>query len=378
MKEARLAHFLLVALVALSACTQSTRSTRGPASADLPFEALGLESVEAQMQQRYLKIEYTTLLAYEELAFFDEHLSREKSPLHENPHYATLLAARMSIEEEQHEILELRDQFYALAQRSDLTGEESSKAMALLRATFPPTRRPLDYLVFEALHVATQAFTRQLLLDLESMSKREVRGEFEKLYHELAPKWGPLAPPLPGAEGQRQLSAQRRSELKQSLPLTTLKRNLEHVAQELRVSLKTLAQKSVPSLYPSTGRAGNIVGSEFPAKVWSLTFDDGPGNATTQKILDHLTRHNLKASFFQLTRNVRALPGVARQLREAGMEIASHSYTHQQITKLAPEQRDREIRVAASELGELSARPIKFYRLPYGAGVSNGDIHPGR
>jgi peptidoglycan/xylan/chitin deacetylase (PgdA/CDA1 family) len=65
---------------------------------------------------------------------------------------------------------------------------------------------------------------------------------------------------------------------------------------------------------------------------------------------------------------------VTKAIREAGMELASHSYTHRQTPKLSLEERQWEIETAATELADIHQRPMKFYRLPYGAGVSNSDI----
>lgn len=82
----------------------------------------------------------------------------------------------------------------------------------------------------------------------------------------------------------------------------------------------------------------------------------------------------MKASFFQLTSKAKENGSVAAEIRNAGMEIAGHSYTHPQMTKLGAAGWEKEITTATTELGKIHGRKIRFFRLPYGAGVSNSGI----
>lgn len=63
-------------------------------------------------------------------------------------------------------------------------------------------------------------------------------------------------------------------------------------------------------------------------KVAYLTFDDGPTNSNTPKILDTLRRYNIKATFFQVGSLIADNPDMARRVYEEGHLIANHSYTH--------------------------------------------------
>lgn len=63
-------------------------------------------------------------------------------------------------------------------------------------------------------------------------------------------------------------------------------------------------------------------------KVAFLTFDDGPSNNVTPKILDVLKKEEIKATFFVLGTMVKANPEVLKQEREEGHYIANHSYSH--------------------------------------------------
>lgn len=63
-------------------------------------------------------------------------------------------------------------------------------------------------------------------------------------------------------------------------------------------------------------------------KTAYLTFDDGPTNANTPKILDILRRYNIKATFFQVGSLIADNPDMSRRVYEEGHLIANHSYSH--------------------------------------------------
>jgi len=65
--------------------------------------------------------------------------------------------------------------------------------------------------------------------------------------------------------------------------------------------------------------------------------------ASTRKILHLLDQHNTRATFFVLGYVADKLPQLVRDIDAAGHEIATHGYNHQLITKLTPEEFDRDI-----------------------------------
>ncbi|MFZ4714341.1 MAG: polysaccharide deacetylase family protein [Bacteriovoracaceae bacterium] len=127
---------------------------------------------------------------------------------------------------------------------------------------------------------------------------------------------------------------------------------------------------SDPVIFPSAGANGNITGNGFPENTWSITYDDGPGGATTPTVLQNLKDRGVKATFFQLAQQVAALPKISKSIKDAGMDLASHSYTHAQLAKVGPIQLEKEITTAKSVSEQKLGITIKLFRLPYGAGVS--------
>ncbi|PKP41040.1 MAG: polysaccharide deacetylase family protein [Bacteroidetes bacterium HGW-Bacteroidetes-10] len=75
----------------------------------------------------------------------------------------------------------------------------------------------------------------------------------------------------------------------------------------------------------------------FPSFIWSidnemdgvyLTFDDGPRPEVTPWILDQLDRHNAKATFFCIGKNVEMFPGLYSEIIRRGHAVGNHSYSH--------------------------------------------------
>ncbi len=157
----------------------------------------------------------------------------------------------------------------------------------------------------------------------------------------------------------------------------TFKSDVKRISKEMR-KLNRIAKRnrttSSDTIYPNAGSAGNITGSGFPANTWSITYDDGPGGKTTPTVLQNLKAHNMKATFFMLGKQVEGLPTTAKSVVDAGMDIASHSYDHAQLTKVGPIALEKQIGGAKKIIEAKLGKTIKLFRLPYGAGVSSSSI----
>ncbi|RKP06944.1 hypothetical protein THASP1DRAFT_17804 [Thamnocephalis sphaerospora] len=105
--------------------------------------------------------------------------------------------------------------------------------------------------------------------------------------------------------------------------------------------------------------------------TFALTFDDGPG-LYTNTLLDQLDKLGVKVTFFIDGNNAGGLDddGVAKCIRRAyhaGHQIASHTFSHADLTKISPS----EVRSEMSKLDDqfkriLGVRPT-YMRPPYGA-----------
>lgn len=102
-------------------------------------------------------------------------------------------------------------------------------------------------------------------------------------------------------------------------------------------------------------------------KYIALTFDDGPSAATTPQVLKVLAEKDVKATFFLLGQNAREYPEIVNQIQKDEHEIASHSYSHPQLTALTAEQVVREVRDTDKAIFNATGILPRTFRPPYGA-----------
>jgi peptidoglycan/xylan/chitin deacetylase (PgdA/CDA1 family) len=95
----------------------------------------------------------------------------------------------------------------------------------------------------------------------------------------------------------------------------------------------------------------------------ALTFDDGPGPYTPQ-VLAELRSLHVRATFFVIGRAVKQSPGIVRSLRDAGMVVGNHSWSHPNLTKLSlARQRAQVLRTQDLLEATIGQRP-RFFRPP--------------
>lgn len=59
-----------------------------------------------------------------------------------------------------------------------------------------------------------------------------------------------------------------------------------------------------------------------------LTFDDGPHNPNTTKVLAVLKKYDVKAFFFIIGKNIEGNETILKQIVDEGHQVGNHSYTH--------------------------------------------------
>lgn len=142
-------------------------------------------------------------------------------------------------------------------------------------------------------------------------------------------------------------------------------RNIEHLSHMLDAPQRGEALKFTSSLED----AGNVSGSEFPAKVWSISFN----SAVDETILQQLAQNDLQADFFFLGSEVQDKNSYLKVLQSQGHGIGASSWTRRELTKIGRLTLDREIDSAIKGLAKAKSQ-IKFFRLPYGAGLGTSHI----
>ncbi|GAA1540574.1 hypothetical protein GCM10009678_23710 [Actinomadura kijaniata] len=102
------------------------------------------------------------------------------------------------------------------------------------------------------------------------------------------------------------------------------------------------------------------------AKCVALTFDDGP-MAPTAKLLDILARHQARATFFMVGRNVESRPDLLRRELAAGHELANHSYTHVDLGRSSAAKVHAELSRTQAAIKHATGVTPTLMRPPYGS-----------
>ena len=103
------------------------------------------------------------------------------------------------------------------------------------------------------------------------------------------------------------------------------------------------------------------------SKVVALTFDDGPGYESTQRILDILAKYDAKATWFCLGSKVDANPDMLKKINAAGHEIANHSYNHPNLVNLPLNEALSNINSASASIKNVIGKSPNYLRPPYGS-----------
>ncbi len=102
-------------------------------------------------------------------------------------------------------------------------------------------------------------------------------------------------------------------------------------------------------------------------KYVALTFDDWPSKKLTPELLKILKKHNIKATFFVLWKNVAYFPEVLKQIKKEGHEIWSHSWSHPNLKKVKDKRLKEEIEKTDNEIKKVIWEKPKLFRPPYWA-----------
>ncbi len=98
----------------------------------------------------------------------------------------------------------------------------------------------------------------------------------------------------------------------------------------------------------------------------SLTFDDGPSEPVTRRILDLLDQYAVKATFFVSGQNALRHPDLLSEIVRRGHAVGNHSFSHDPFVMLKGSRTIyREIDQAQKALGALGVWPLVF-RPPVG------------
>ncbi|WP_255506663.1 polysaccharide deacetylase family protein [Mycolicibacterium sp. 018/SC-01/001] len=114
-------------------------------------------------------------------------------------------------------------------------------------------------------------------------------------------------------------------------------------------------------------RWGSIRSVRTCQPLVALTFDDGPHEEWTPRVLDILAARGFHATFFMLVENARRLPMVVNRVVAEGHEIGLHGFDHHSLAGGSRRSTRLELAAAAAELAMISGEHVKYFRPPFGA-----------
>ncbi len=98
-----------------------------------------------------------------------------------------------------------------------------------------------------------------------------------------------------------------------------------------------------------------------------LTFDDGPTPEITERVLEILEKHHIKATFFCIGDNVRKHPEIVQKILSKQHSLGNHTYSHLKGWKTPTKTYISNSEACEIKLNSLfKIRNSKLFRPPYG------------
>jgi peptidoglycan/xylan/chitin deacetylase (PgdA/CDA1 family) len=102
------------------------------------------------------------------------------------------------------------------------------------------------------------------------------------------------------------------------------------------------------------------------AKRIALTYDDGPNDPHTYRLLEVLQKHNAHATFFLIGRYVQQRPDIVREVLKAGHALGNHTFTHPNLAVASVIQNRLQIEECQRTILEVTGESPRLFRPPFG------------
>jgi peptidoglycan/xylan/chitin deacetylase (PgdA/CDA1 family) len=123
--------------------------------------------------------------------------------------------------------------------------------------------------------------------------------------------------------------------------------------------------------YQSMAPTGQWYGRTFTGlargtKQLALTYDDGPNDPHTLRLLDVLAKQDVRATFFLIGRYVRQRPEIACEVVKAGHIVGNHTFTHPLLTLKSAADVRQELSDCRSAMQDAVGEHSNLFRPPFG------------
>lgn len=132
-----------------------------------------------------------------------------------------------------------------------------------------------------------------------------------------------------------------------------------------------VAAAAVTAGYQSMSPTGQWYGRTFTgiasgSKQLALTYDDGPNDPHTFRLLEVLAKRNVHATFFLIGRFVQQRADIVREIVNAGHVIGNHTFTHPLLTLKSAAEVHKELTDCRAALQDAIGDHSNLFRPPFG------------
>jgi len=97
----------------------------------------------------------------------------------------------------------------------------------------------------------------------------------------------------------------------------------------------------------------------------ALSFDDGPNPPDTNELLAILERHQVKATFFVVGKNLEKSPEIGKSIIAAGHTLGNHAYNHNFFTYFVHPSLKAEIIKTQEIIKKITGQTPALFRSPW-------------
>ena len=121
------------------------------------------------------------------------------------------------------------------------------------------------------------------------------------------------------------------------------------------------------TMWPTSQVYGRtFIGLESGSRLLALTYDDGPNDPYTWRLLEVLERHGVKATFFLIGRFVEQRPEIARAVVAAGHVIGNHTWSHPNLIFANAAEVRRQLQGTQRAILDATGVEPQLFRPPFG------------
>jgi peptidoglycan/xylan/chitin deacetylase (PgdA/CDA1 family) len=121
------------------------------------------------------------------------------------------------------------------------------------------------------------------------------------------------------------------------------------------------------TMWPTSQVYGRtFIGLSRGSRRLALTYDDGPNDPDTWRLLEVLERQAVKATFFLIGRFVAQKPEIARAVAAAGHAIGNHSWDHPNLIFSSAAEVRRQLHQTQQAIFDNTGISAKLFRPPFG------------